>query len=54
MKWNKYTLTTTTEAEDLISSMMMDAEDEKREFQKYFLDFQKKREIVCNNLDMIK
>ena len=25
MKWNKYTLTTTTEAEDLISSMMMDA-----------------------------
>lgn len=24
MKWNKYTLTTTTEAEDLISSMMMD------------------------------
>ena len=25
MKWNKYTLTTTSEAEDLISSMMMDA-----------------------------
>lgn len=25
MKWNKYTLLTTTEAEDLISSMMMDA-----------------------------
>ena len=25
MKWNKYTLTTTTEAEDLISSMMMEA-----------------------------
>lgn len=25
MRWNKYTLTTTTEAEDLISSMMMDA-----------------------------
>lgn len=24
MRWNKYTLTTTTEAEDLISSMMMD------------------------------
>ena len=24
MKWNKYTLTTTTEAEDMISSMMMD------------------------------
>ena len=24
MKWNKYTLTTTTDAEDLISSMMMD------------------------------
>ena len=24
MKWNKYTLLTTTEAEDLISSMMMD------------------------------
>ena len=25
MKWNKYTLTTTAEAEDMISSMMMDA-----------------------------
>lgn len=25
MKWNKYTLTTKSEAEDLISSMMMDA-----------------------------
>ena len=25
MRWNKYTLLTTTEAEDLISSMMMDA-----------------------------
>ncbi len=25
MKWNKYTLTTTTEAEDLVSSMMMEA-----------------------------
>ena len=24
VKWNKYTLLTTTEAEDLISSMMMD------------------------------
>ncbi len=24
MRWNKYTLTTTTEAEDMISSMMMD------------------------------
>lgn len=25
MKWNKYTLTTTAEAEDMISSMMMEA-----------------------------
>ena len=37
-----------------IYEYLKDGEDEKREFQKYFLDFQKKRDRVCNNLDMIK
>ena len=33
--------------------MILTLKGEKREFQEYFLDFQKKREIVCKNLDMI-
>ena len=36
-----------------IYEYLKDGEDEKREFQKYFHDFQKKRDKVCNKLDMI-
>ena len=37
-----------------IYEYLKEGEDEKREFMKYFDDFQKKRDIVCHNLDMIK
>lgn len=37
-----------------IYKYLEDGEDEKREFQSFFLDFQQKRDIASQNLDMIK
>lgn len=37
-----------------IYNYLNDGEDERKEFEIFFLDFQKKRDIACQNLDMIK
>lgn len=39
---------------NMIYKYLNDGENEKKEFQSFFLDFQRKRDIACQNLDMIK